>query len=242
MSLYWNIIAGFLYVEIGIIFLMLLSIVKPTVWRSLFTSKFFEALYRQSHLALYTFIVILMLFFCESVREIFKYNSKNDEHEQHHHHSLHQHEVKMHLFRSHRNFYISGFALFCLFIIKRVASLISEQGHLKISLDTLNAQIKNNVEFQKSQEKQTTDDSKDGSKCKDDEKPKISNSGDIQEVGAQVKERIAELESEIEKLKAEAVKGKSLIESKDAQIEVLKVASLKLKSMERKIEESDKDK
>lgn len=243
MSLHWTLIAGFLYIEIGIIFIMLLSIVKPQTWRSLLTSRFLEALSRQSNLTLCSFIGILLLFFIESMRENIKYNGKIYDHEHRHHSgSILFHEDQIHLYRAQRNLYISGFALFCLFIIKRVAGLISEQGQLKISVEALKTQVENNAQFVKEQSKKASDDSTVGSKKKCDETVKISNFGDNQEVGSQIKEMIAEMENEIKKLKEEAAETKKVIESKDVQLEALKVSSLKLISKERKVEESDKDK
>lgn len=150
----------------------------------------------------------------------------------------------MRLFRGQRNFYIAGFALFCLFIIKRVASLISDQGQLKIQLQTLKSQAERNAQFSVEQEKQTSENLLSGTKCICNEKQNISDCGDNQ--GMHVKEIIAELESQLEKLKKEAASkdrvAKDLAETKEAQIKELEVANLKLQSMCSMKEESHKDK
>lgn len=243
MSILWTLIAGFLYLEMGVIFIMLLSIIKPQVWRSLFTSRFLQALSRQSNLTLYSFIGILLLFFCDSVREFFKYSNKiRDEH--HYYGSVSYHEDQMRLFRGQRNFYIAGFSLFCLFVIKRVASLISEQGQLKIQLEVLKTLAERNTEFAIKQDKTASENPSSGSKCNCKEKQNITDCGDNQ--GLPTKKLIANFESKIDKFKEEVASndliGKDLAETKEVQMKALENANLKLKALSNKEKESSKDK
>lgn len=49
----------------------------------------------------------------------------------------------MRLFRGQRNFYISGFSLFCLFIIKRLATLISQQAQYQADAEASRRQAEN---------------------------------------------------------------------------------------------------
>ncbi|XP_017481693.1 PREDICTED: B-cell receptor-associated protein 31-like [Rhagoletis zephyria] len=120
MSVLWTLVACFLYLEIAIIFLFLLTLRKPQYWRTFFGWRITKFLGEQSTLILYALIVILVLFFAESIREFHKYGTKI-----HTNTNKGYYEDQMRLFRSQRNFYISGFSLFSLFIIKRLAGLLA---------------------------------------------------------------------------------------------------------------------
>ncbi|KAH9402947.1 b-cell receptor-associated protein [Tyrophagus putrescentiae] len=141
MSLQWTLVAAFLYVEIAIIFIFLLSIIKPKIWRSFFKSRFIQALAAQSNLYLVALIGILFLFFADSIREFHKYSGRvrKDENTQ----LATHYEDQMRLFRGQRNFYISGFSLFCLFIIKRLATLISQQAQYQAEAEASRRQAEN---------------------------------------------------------------------------------------------------
>lgn len=144
MSLQWTLIATFLYFEVGIIFLMMLPLIKPTFWRKFFRSRFVQSLAAQSNLYLTAFVAVLLLFFVESIREYHKYGEKVTNHNNPNYNTNPAafFEDEMRLFRGQRNFYIAGFALFCLFIIKRLASLISAQAFLMVENDAIKQQAR----------------------------------------------------------------------------------------------------
>lgn len=129
MSLQWTLIACFLYGEIAIICILLMPFISPKMWQRFFKSKFSQGLSSQGNLYFMVFIVILVLFFLDSVREMYKY-TQSKQHDAEHAHLDAELQHSMRLFRAQRNFYIAGFSLFLCFVIRRLATLISAQATL----------------------------------------------------------------------------------------------------------------
>lgn len=73
-------------------------------------------------------IIILVLFFVDAVREIFKYTNIGERTE--HAHLDAEMQGNMKLFRAQRNLYISGFSLYLGIVIHRLAALLSTQAVL----------------------------------------------------------------------------------------------------------------
>ncbi|XP_076759118.1 B-cell receptor-associated protein 31-like [Xylocopa sonorina] len=128
MSLQWALIAGFLYVEIAVVLLLVLPIISPTRWQKLFKSKLLKSLSNQISIYFLFLIGILVLFLLDAIREMRKY-SMVGEHAEHSHLDTEM-QGNMRLFRAQRNFYISGFALFLSLVIRRLVILISAQATL----------------------------------------------------------------------------------------------------------------
>lgn len=133
MSIHWTIIAGFLYAEIGTLFLLLLPFVSTRMWNKVFKSRFLKGLENQLIYYFYVLVAILILFFLDSIREMRKYS---DEPSGHGHDSGSNHldvqmQSHMRLFRAQRNFYIAGFALFLCLVIKRLVGLIMANAILE---------------------------------------------------------------------------------------------------------------
>lgn len=131
MSLQWTLIATFLYVEIAVIFILLLPFVSPKMWQSFFRSKFCKAISSQGNIYFMVFIGILILFFFDSVREMYRYAQTRQADQDGHAHLDAEMQHNMKLFRAQRNFYIAGFALFLSFVIRRLGSLIITQASLQ---------------------------------------------------------------------------------------------------------------
>lgn len=110
--------------------------------------------------------------------------------------SIAYHEDQMRLFRAQRNLYIIGFALFNLFVIKRVSNLISNQAFLKIEADTLRKQAQG-ISKQASE----------------------SLAGPGGDDGGKLKKRVEELTKENAEYKAENEKLKKNIQAIKAQAE-----------------------
>ncbi|CAH0546361.1 unnamed protein product [Brassicogethes aeneus] len=128
MSLQWTLIATFLYVEIGVVLLLVLPVANPKRWNSFFKSKFLQGLQRQAGIYFLILLAILVLFLLDAIREMRKYANPE---EVHGHDQLDkQMQESMRLFRAQRNFYISGFALFLSLVIRRLVILISAQANL----------------------------------------------------------------------------------------------------------------
>jgi len=134
MSIQWTIIATFLYVEIGVVLLLVLPVASPKRWQGVFRSRFLHSLSRQASLYFYVLLFVLVLFLLDAIREMRKYSSSESHASGNHPQHLDlEMQVNMRLFRAQRNFYISGFALFLSLVIKRLVTLIS-------SLATMQAQ------------------------------------------------------------------------------------------------------
>ncbi|EEZ99560.1 B-cell receptor-associated protein 31-like Protein [Tribolium castaneum] len=110
MSLQWTLIAGFLYVEIAIVLLLVLPVASPKRWNAFFKSRFLQGLQRQAGMYFMILLAILVLFLLDAIREMRKYSQI--ESEEQHSHLDREMQGSMRLFRAQRNFYISGFALF----------------------------------------------------------------------------------------------------------------------------------
>ncbi|KAK2585270.1 hypothetical protein KPH14_009965 [Odynerus spinipes] len=129
MSLQWSLVAGFLYIEMAIVLLLVLPVLSPTRWQKFFKSRFMQSLSYQSSSIFYIIIVILVLFWLDSLREMFKYSSVGERAGEHAHLDAEM-QGNMKLFRAQRNFYISGFSLFLSVVIRRLTTLISTQALL----------------------------------------------------------------------------------------------------------------
>lgn len=128
MSIQWTLIAGFLYVEIAVVLLLVLPIASPTRWQKLFKSRFLQSLSNQASIYFVILLGTLVLFLMDALREMRKY-SKTDHTDVHPSLNLELQE-NMRMFRAQRNFYISGFALFLSLVIRRLVILISTQATL----------------------------------------------------------------------------------------------------------------
>ena len=127
MSLQWTIIASFLYAEIAIVLLLTLPIASPSRWQKFFKSKFLAYISGQASIYFLILIGVLVLCLLDAIREMQKYSSIEATEHQHLDAEM---QGNMRLFRAQRNFYISGFALFLLVVIRRLVQMISELATL----------------------------------------------------------------------------------------------------------------
>lgn len=129
MSLQWTLVATFLYMEIVFVLLLVSPILTVVRWQKIFKSNFAQSLSYQSSTIFYIMIIILILFWLDSLREMFKYAGVTERVGEHSHLDAEM-QGNMKLFRAQRNFYISGFSLFLTVVIKRIIILISTQATL----------------------------------------------------------------------------------------------------------------
>lgn len=125
MSLTWTLIAGFLYIEVAIVLLLVLPLFSASKWNRFFKSRFLAAFARQAQIYFYLVLGVLVIFLLEAIREMRKYSSVEEET------TLNlgmQHSMR--LFRAQRNFYIAGFTIFLSLVIRRLIILISQQATL----------------------------------------------------------------------------------------------------------------
>jgi len=127
MSLQWGLVAGFLYVEIAVLLILLLPGISPQRWLKVFRSRILHSLGVQTQLYFYGLFGLLCLLFIDAIREMRKYSTEEYDLNVNPKAEMQAH---MKLFRAQRNFYISGFALLLSLIIRRIATLLSQQGSL----------------------------------------------------------------------------------------------------------------
>jgi B-cell receptor-associated protein 31 len=123
MSFQWTFLATFLYCELVIVVILLLPFISPTIWQKFFKSRLAKAFTAGARYYFNFIICIFALLFADSIRELRKYSRIEVKDLNAPHAEAHAH---MKQFRSQRNFYIAGFALFLWFVIKRLISLLSE--------------------------------------------------------------------------------------------------------------------
>lgn len=128
MSLVWTLIATFLYAEIAVVLLFVLPIASPQRWQRFFRSRFLALLTGQAQTYFYLLLGVLVLFVLEAIREMRKYSHTDEASSG----ASMNHEMQqsMRLFRAQRNFYIAGFAIFLVLVIRRLITLISGQATL----------------------------------------------------------------------------------------------------------------
>lgn len=140
MSIQWTLVASVLYLEIAIVTLLLIPFLRPRTWHKLFKSKFLHSIESQANLYFTVFIVILILLFLDSIREMRKYSEDLDVDHSRAVGAELNHSMK--LFRAQRNFYIAGIALFLFLVIRRLVTLISSLAQLDIQSEASMKQAK----------------------------------------------------------------------------------------------------
>lgn len=135
MSFQWTFIATYLYFEIAIVILMILPILSPRRWNQFFKSRLF-ALFQQ-HAAMYFYVLlgVLGLFLIDAIREMRKYSHNVNGLPHTHLSSEMKGNVK--LFRAQRNFYITGFAIFLAFVIRRLVNMLIIQDELSMKAEKI---------------------------------------------------------------------------------------------------------
>lgn len=129
MSIQWTLIAGFLYMEIAVVLLLVLPVASPTKWQKLFKSRFMQSLSNRASFYFIVLLAILVLFLLDAIREMRKYSSVGEVAGEHAHLDAEM-QGNMRMFRAQRNYYMSGFALFLTLVIRRLVILISMQATL----------------------------------------------------------------------------------------------------------------
>uniref|UniRef100_A0A1B0ARI9 Endoplasmic reticulum transmembrane protein n=1 Tax=Glossina palpalis gambiensis TaxID=67801 RepID=A0A1B0ARI9_9MUSC len=135
MGLLWTLIIGFLYAEIAAVICLVFPIGSPRKWDRFFKSKFLSRLSKKAQAYFIIVMSVLLLLLVDAFLEMRKYSN-----EEYRNVDLRLNS-KMHqntrLFRAQRNFYVSGFAIFLMMVIRRLVTLISIQASLLIDVDSL---------------------------------------------------------------------------------------------------------
>jgi len=130
MSLQWTLVATFLYTEIAVVIILLLPFISPTRWNAIFQSNAIKTFKSTSHYYFRFSVGILFLLFVDAIRSVRHYTAPLEAEHGHHDGPLAEMQYHMKLFRGQRNLYICGFALFLVFVIRRLVVLLAEQANL----------------------------------------------------------------------------------------------------------------
>lgn len=139
MTLQWTAVALFLYVEMGILFILCIPFISPRRWKFVFHLRIWGYVARFWNKVFLTMIIILIVLFLDAVREVRKYSAKDVGSDAKLQPSMYDH-LHMKLFRAQRNLYISGFAVFLWLVMKRVITLISQLALVSDTTAALQAQ------------------------------------------------------------------------------------------------------
>lgn len=148
MSILWTFIAGYLYFEIALVIIMILPIFSPRRWNQFFKSRLFSMLREHGAMYFYCLLGILSLFLMDALREMKKYSHPSETHGPGQLGMEMKGNVK--LFRAQRNFYITGFAIFLAFVIRRLVSMIIIQDELMKKADSIIKEAESTVKLAKS--------------------------------------------------------------------------------------------
>ncbi|CAF1274803.1 unnamed protein product [Rotaria sordida] len=121
MSFQWTFLATFLYCELIVVIILLLPFISPRIWQKFFNSRLAKAFAAGAKYYFNFIICVFGLLFLDSIRELRKYANVDSKDLSMPHAEAH---ARMKQFRSQRNFYIAGFALFLWFVIKRLINLL----------------------------------------------------------------------------------------------------------------------
>lgn len=133
MTLQWAFAAGFLYFEIGILFLFCLPFISPRRWNKIFSSRIIATVFEYGNFYFNVIIIVMALLLMDSIREVRKYNKIEGQPQDLHNNPQAETVAHMRLFRAQRNLYISGFSLFLLIVLRRVVKLLSGYSVLEAS-------------------------------------------------------------------------------------------------------------
>lgn len=211
MSLVWTLIATFLYAEIAVVLLLVLPIASPQRWQRFFRSRFLALLTGQAQTYFYLLLGVLVLFVLEAIREMRKY-SHTDE-------SAagasmnHEMQQSMRLFRAQRNFYIAGFAIFLVLVVRRLITLISGQATLLAQAEASMRQAQSASDAARSLMKSDTKPT--------GAKPSAPAEEDVTSSSAAAAEQSAELKQKVATLQADLVRERKDKEALKSQSESL---------------------
>ncbi|XP_016401959.1 B-cell receptor-associated protein 31 [Sinocyclocheilus rhinocerous] len=138
MSLQWTAVATFLYAEVFAVLLLCVPFISPKRWSKFFKSRLVTVITTYGNTAFIVIICILVFLLVDAFREIRKYSltekvdlSNNPVAVEH---------IHMKLFRAQRNEYIAGFALLLCLLLRRLATLLSQQATLMASNEAFKKQ------------------------------------------------------------------------------------------------------
>lgn len=217
MSLQWTAVATFLYAEVFAVLLLCIPFVSPKRWSKIFKSRLVIAITSYGNTAFIVVICILVFLLVDAFREVRKY-SVTDKVDLTNNPVAIEH-IHMKLFRAQRNEYIAGFALLLCLLLRRLASLLSQQATLMAS----------NEAFQK-QAEGASDAARKYMEENEKLQERLREAGlEVPEVGGKAKASAEEenktLKGEVRQLKDELDATKKALQKSDSDVKAMKKQS-----------------
>ncbi|CAI8010905.1 B-cell receptor-associated protein 29 [Geodia barretti] len=173
MSVQWFAVATLLYVELAITLLLLIPFLKPATWKKILNLPFFGAIKPAWTTIFYATLLILIVLFADSIRTMRKYGDVPETKTMTLDAKL---DYRLKECRGQRNFYISGFTLFLILVIRRLVMLIYQRAHLEAEVTALKSQAAQASRELQRRLQQDTD-----TKGEKKEKPEIKKAGEEEE-------------------------------------------------------------
>jgi len=202
MSLQWTLVAGFLYAEIGVVLLLLFPFISATRWNKIFKSRIVSAFATFSTIYFRASVGILLLLFVDALRSQHHYAPNEDSSTGGGPLADMQHNMK--LFRSQRNLYVSGFALFLVFVIRRLVILLASQATLTAESEAAMRQAKSAGEAAQRLLDEAGDKEGAGGDENEECRKLRLRLDDVTEDAEKAKDKIRALENEINEVKSRA--------------------------------------
>ncbi|XP_037134740.1 B-cell receptor-associated protein 31 [Syngnathus acus] len=138
MSLQWTAVASFLYVEVFLVLLLCIPFISAKRWSSVFRSRLVQTIALYGNTSFLVAMAILVFLLIDAFREVSKY-SVTEKVDLTNNPTAIEH-IHMKLFRAQRNLYIAGFALLLCLLLRRLATLLSQQASLMASNEAFKKQ------------------------------------------------------------------------------------------------------
>ncbi|XP_030640387.1 B-cell receptor-associated protein 31 [Chanos chanos] len=214
MSLQWTAVATFLYAEVFAVLLLCVPFISPKRWSKIFKSRLVTLITTYGNTAFIVVICILVFLLIDAFREVRKY-SVTDKVDLTNNPVAIEH-IHMKLFRAQRNEYIAGFALLLCLLLRRLATLLSQQATLMAS----------NEAFRK-QAEGANDAAKKYMEENEKLQEKLREAGvELPEVGSKavggVEEENKALKGEVKQLKEELEATKKALQKSDSDVKAMK--------------------
>ncbi|XP_061643929.1 B-cell receptor-associated protein 31 isoform X1 [Phyllopteryx taeniolatus] len=213
MSLQWTAVATFLYVEVFLVLLLCIPFISAKRWNSVFRSRLVQTITLYGNTSFMVAMAILVFLLIDAFREVRKY-SVTEKVDLTNNPTAIEH-IHMKLFRAQRNLYIAGFALLLCLLLRRLATLLSQQASLMASNEAFKKQAEGASNAAKSfiDENQVLQE-------------KLREAGvEVPEVGKKgggVKEENMTLKEEVKTLKEELDATKKALRKSDGDVSAMK--------------------
>lgn len=133
MSIQWVLVSGFLYGEIALGLLLCIPWISCKRWHRIFNSSIIGLIANYVNWIFLCFLSCLVVLFADSIREMHVYKTQDNKADiapGQTNPMAHEH-IMMKLFRAQRNFYITGFSLFLLLVLRCILSKVSRVARLE---------------------------------------------------------------------------------------------------------------